>query len=67
MIEEIALQGVIRMDWLVIQLVDHLSHDDLLAFVKQLDFRAADYDFTKALRDYCAGAIEEEDVAEGMS
>jgi hypothetical protein len=67
MAEEIDIQGTVRLGWLVQQVTSQLSSDELLDFVKELDLRVADYDFTKSLRDYCVEAVKAEDAAEPPS
>lgn len=62
--KKIAIEGEVRLDWLVEQVADELGHDDLLWFIKGLDARAASYEFTVALRDYCVAAIAAEDTGE---
>lgn len=50
---------------LAAQLPRVLDHTELLEFVKELDTYAADYEFTRALRDYAAREIRREDRSEG--
>lgn len=44
-------------------LIDWLSREELINFIKRVDRRIADYDFTKELRDYFISEVEGEDAA----
>lgn len=44
------------------QEISNLDHDVIKEFIKELDGLAADYKFTKSLRDYFIKEIENEDA-----
>lgn len=62
--KKIIVEGQVRLDWLVEQIADELDHEELFEFVKTLDLRAADYDFTVSLRDHFIAAVAAEDAGE---
>jgi len=44
--------------------LNYLSHDQLEFLIKKLDVAAADYDFTKRLRDHFIKEVIDEDLAD---
>lgn len=48
----------------IYDLINSLSHEELIEFVKDLDREVSDYDFTKELRDYFLEEMEDEEEEE---
>lgn len=48
----------------ICDLINSLSHEELIEFVKELDREVSDYDFTKDLRDYFLEEMEDEEEEE---
>lgn len=49
---------------IITNLVNSLSHEELVEFVKELNHEVSDFDFTKDLRDYFIVEMEDEEEDE---
>lgn len=57
----------LELDALADLVVHQCRHEDVAAFIKQLDQNVADVDFTRALRDYFVGEVQDEENAQALA
>ena len=57
----------IDLDDLAEEVVSQSTHDEIMAFIMEIDERVADYDFSVKLRDRLIELIEHEDGADKLS
>lgn len=58
------VKTIIDTSEVIYDLINSLSHEELIEFVKELDREVSDYDFTKELRDYFLDEMEDEEEEE---
>lgn len=60
--QKLSIHSEIALDDLVEEICD-LDDESIIDFIKSIDLRVADYDFTKTMRDYFVKEMKKEEEA----